>query len=139
MSMGIGMKPPMATCCGADTDSQKEPLSRALRGRPFDHEDFMEILYPDVIGSGGAPKRIMKPRRRTDGQPGDEPDMPGTAETLKVDDVAGRRVSLCNDMRRLFSGDDAGCDVAPAGVLDEDVMGGSNGPSVPMGRARFLA
>ena len=65
--------------------------------------------------------------------------MPGTAETLKVDDVAGRRVSLCNDMRRLFSGDDAGCDVAPAGVLDEDVMGGSNGPSVPMGRARFLA
>ncbi|KAL3953281.1 hypothetical protein ACCO45_013224 [Purpureocillium lilacinum] len=57
---------------------EKEPLSRALRGRPFDHEDFMEILYPDVIGSGGAPKRIMKPRRRTDGQPGDEPDMPGT-------------------------------------------------------------
>lgn len=37
----------------------------------------MEILYPDVIGSGGAPKRIMKPRRRTDGQPCDE-DMPGT-------------------------------------------------------------
>ncbi|UNI15911.1 hypothetical protein JDV02_002395 [Purpureocillium takamizusanense] len=57
---------------------EKEPLSRALRGRPFDHEDFMEILYPDVIGSGGAPKRIMKPRRRTDGQPGDESDMPGT-------------------------------------------------------------
>lgn len=24
----------------------------------------MEILYPDVVGSGGAPKRIMKPRRR---------------------------------------------------------------------------
>lgn len=39
----------------------------------------MEVLYPDVIGSGGAPKRIMKPRRRTDGQPGDESDMPGTA------------------------------------------------------------
>lgn len=38
----------------------------------------MEILYPDVIGSGGAPKRIMKPRRRTDGQPGDDSDMPGT-------------------------------------------------------------
>ncbi|EXV04494.1 Myb/SANT-like DNA-binding domain protein [Metarhizium robertsii] len=57
---------------------EREPLSRALRGRPFDHEEYMEILYPDVIGSGGAPKRIMKPRRRTDGQPGDESDMPGT-------------------------------------------------------------
>ncbi|KAK2606018.1 hypothetical protein QQS21_003536 [Conoideocrella luteorostrata] len=57
---------------------EREPLSRALRGRPFDHEEFMEILYPDVIGSGGAPKRIMKPRRRTDGQPGDDPEMPGT-------------------------------------------------------------
>ena len=43
---------------------QKEPLSKALRGRPFDHEDYMEILFPDVVGSGGAPKRIMKPRRR---------------------------------------------------------------------------
>lgn len=38
----------------------------------------MEVLYPDVIGSGGAPKRIMKPRRRTDGQLGDDSDMPGT-------------------------------------------------------------
>lgn len=57
---------------------EKEPLSRALRGRPFDHEDFMEILYPDVIGSGGAPKRIMKPRRRTDGAPADDGEMPGT-------------------------------------------------------------
>lgn len=57
---------------------QREPLSRALRGRPFDHEDFMEILYPDVIGSGGAPKRIMKPKRKGDGQLGDEGDMPGT-------------------------------------------------------------
>jgi hypothetical protein len=38
----------------------------------------MEILYPDVIGSGGAPKRVMKPRRRTDGQLSDESDMPGT-------------------------------------------------------------
>ncbi|KAI0880569.1 Myb/SANT-like DNA-binding domain-containing protein [Annulohypoxylon maeteangense] len=42
----------------------REPLSKALRGRPFDHEEFMEILFPDVVGSGGAPKRIMKPRRR---------------------------------------------------------------------------
>ncbi|KAF5020225.1 hypothetical protein F66182_7742 [Fusarium sp. NRRL 66182] len=57
---------------------RREPLSRALRGRPFDHEDFMEVLYPDVIGSGGAPKRIMKPRRRTDGPISDDPDMPGT-------------------------------------------------------------
>ncbi|KAI1453863.1 Myb/SANT-like DNA-binding domain-containing protein [Annulohypoxylon moriforme] len=43
---------------------EREPLSKALRGRPFDHEEFMEILFPDVVGSGGAPKRIMKPRRR---------------------------------------------------------------------------
>lgn len=57
---------------------EREPLSRALRGRPFDHEDYMEILYPDVVGSGGAPKRIMKPRRRLDGAPLDEADMPGT-------------------------------------------------------------
>ncbi|PHH92014.1 hypothetical protein CDD83_9299 [Cordyceps sp. RAO-2017] len=56
---------------------EREPLSRALRGRPFDHEDFMEILYPDVVGSGGAPKRIMRPKRRLDGQPVDETDMPG--------------------------------------------------------------
>ncbi|KAH6876631.1 Myb/SANT-like DNA-binding domain-containing protein [Thelonectria olida] len=57
---------------------EREPLSRALRGRPFDHEEYMEILYPDVIGSGGAPKRIMKPRRRTDGPVTDDSDMPGT-------------------------------------------------------------
>ncbi|KAM3498241.1 hypothetical protein MY10362_008430 [Beauveria mimosiformis] len=55
---------------------EREPLSRALRGRPFDHEDYMETLYPDVIGSGGAPKRIMKPKRR-DGQPGDESELAG--------------------------------------------------------------
>ncbi|KAF4982200.1 hypothetical protein FZEAL_2084 [Fusarium zealandicum] len=57
---------------------EREPLSRALRGRPFDHEDYMEILYPDVIGSGGAPKRIMKPRRRTDGPMTEDEQMPGT-------------------------------------------------------------
>ncbi|KAH7171276.1 Myb/SANT-like DNA-binding domain-containing protein [Dactylonectria macrodidyma] len=57
---------------------EREPLSRALRGRPFDHEDYMEILYPDVIGSGGAPKRIMKPRRRTDGPMLEDSDTPGT-------------------------------------------------------------
>ncbi|RYP91176.1 hypothetical protein DL770_002705 [Monosporascus sp. CRB-9-2] len=43
---------------------EKEPLSKALRGRPFEHEEYLELLFPDVIGSGGAPKRIMKPRRR---------------------------------------------------------------------------
>ncbi|KAJ6440594.1 mitochondrial intermembrane space import and assembly protein 40 protein [Purpureocillium lavendulum] len=82
---------------------EAKPLSRALRGRPFDHEDFMEILYPDVIGSGGAPKRIMKPKRRTDGQPGDESDMPGTGvinlqtDTLQVqgpDSPERQRASL---------------------------------------------
>ncbi|KAK1981383.1 hypothetical protein LZ30DRAFT_85197 [Colletotrichum cereale] len=59
----------------------KEPLSRALRGRPFDHEQFMELLYPDVVGSGGAPKRIMKPKRKGPDviQGSEDPDMPGTA------------------------------------------------------------
>ncbi|PFH57182.1 hypothetical protein XA68_15411 [Ophiocordyceps unilateralis] len=56
---------------------EREPLSRALRGRPFAHEEFMEILYPDVVGSGGAPKRVLKPRRRADGLLIDEVDMPG--------------------------------------------------------------
>lgn len=48
---------------------EKEPLSKALRGRPFDHEEYMEILFPDVIGSGGAPKRVMKKRKGPDGTP----------------------------------------------------------------------
>ncbi|KAH6661028.1 Myb/SANT-like DNA-binding domain-containing protein [Truncatella angustata] len=46
---------------------EREPLSKALRGRPFDHEEYMEILFPDVIGSGGAPKRVMKKRKGPDG------------------------------------------------------------------------
>lgn len=31
---------------------EKEPLSRSLKGRPFEYEDFYEILFPDVIGTG---------------------------------------------------------------------------------------
>ena len=61
---------------------QKEPLSRSLKGRPFEHEEFYEILFPDVIGSGGAPKRVTKPRRKgPDALPGSESehDTPGTA------------------------------------------------------------
>ncbi|KAJ4289372.1 hypothetical protein N0V88_007124 [Collariella sp. IMI 366227] len=60
---------------------QKEPLARSLRSRPFEHEEFYEILFPDVIGSGGAPKRLTKPRRKgTDTLIApDEPDAPGTA------------------------------------------------------------
>ncbi|KAH8681776.1 Myb/SANT-like DNA-binding domain-containing protein [Xylariales sp. PMI_506] len=60
---------------------EKEPLSKALRGRPFDHEEYMEILFPDVIGSGGAPKRIMKKRKGPDGNPivSDESSNPGQA------------------------------------------------------------
>lgn len=60
---------------------EKEPLSRSLRGRPFEHEDYMEILYPDVIGSGGAPKRIMKPRRKglDTAATNEDFDTPGTA------------------------------------------------------------
>ncbi|TQV94023.1 hypothetical protein V2A60_002909 [Cordyceps javanica] len=60
---------------------EREPLSRALRGRPFDHEDYMETLYPDVIGSGGAPKRIMKPKRR-DGQLGDDSELIGANTSI---------------------------------------------------------
>lgn len=66
---------------------EREPLSRALRGRPFDHEDYMETLYPDVIGSGGAPKRIMKPKRR-DGQPGDDSELGGANSSILSTDAA---------------------------------------------------
>ncbi|KAI5856737.1 Myb/SANT-like DNA-binding domain-containing protein [Durotheca rogersii] len=62
---------------------EKEPLSKALRGRPFDHEEYMEILFPDVVGSGGAPKRIMKPRRRNlDGSLGGRP---SNADSVTID------------------------------------------------------
>ncbi|KAI0427704.1 Myb/SANT-like DNA-binding domain-containing protein [Xylaria sp. FL1042] len=62
---------------------EKEPLSKALRGRPFDHEEYMEILFPDVVGSGGAPKRIMKPRRRN--PDGSMPPRPSEVDTSAVD------------------------------------------------------
>lgn len=78
---------------------EREPLSRALRGRPFDHEDFMEVLYPDVIGSGGAPKRVMKPRRRADGQPGDDLEMPGTS-ILNLQSDHGASVSSASPSSR---------------------------------------
>ncbi|KAK0736255.1 Myb/SANT-like DNA-binding domain-containing protein [Apiosordaria backusii] len=60
---------------------QKEPLARSLKGRPFDHEEYYEILFPDVPGSGGAPKRLTKPRRKgPDGLNGaDDHDAPGTS------------------------------------------------------------
>jgi len=61
---------------------QREPLSRSLKGRPFEHEEYYEILFPDVIGSGGAPKRVTKPRRKgPDVLPGSDADQetPGTA------------------------------------------------------------
>ncbi len=47
--------------------SQKDPQCRSLKGRAFDHEQYFQILYPDVIGSGGAPKRITKARRKNTG------------------------------------------------------------------------
>ncbi|KAI0114387.1 Myb/SANT-like DNA-binding domain-containing protein [Nemania sp. FL0031] len=59
---------------------EKEPLSKALRGRPFDHEEFMEILFADVVGSGGAPKRIMRPRRRN--PDGSMPPRPSDVDTM---------------------------------------------------------
>ncbi|KAK5653222.1 hypothetical protein OQA88_9121 [Cercophora sp. LCS_1] len=43
---------------------EKEPLSRSFKGRPIEHEEYYEILFPDVVGSGGAPKRLTKNRRR---------------------------------------------------------------------------
>ncbi|SPO01539.1 uncharacterized protein DNG_04212 [Cephalotrichum gorgonifer] len=92
---GFSYNPANRTVVGSDEawkgHIEKEPLSRALRGRPFDHEEFMEILYPDVVGSGGAPKRIMKPKRKgPDALPGSEDsDMPGTAIlNLQVDQSA---------------------------------------------------
>ncbi|KAK3688777.1 Myb/SANT-like DNA-binding domain-containing protein [Podospora appendiculata] len=58
-----------------------EPLSRSLKGRPFEHEEFYEILFPDVIGSRGVPKRLTKPRRKgPDNVNGsEEQEAPGTA------------------------------------------------------------
>lgn len=77
---------------------QKEPLSRALRGRRFEHEDYMEILYPDVIGSGGAPKRIMRPRRRADGF--EETEMPGTGIlNLHLDPSSGQPAAAADNNR----------------------------------------
>jgi hypothetical protein len=60
---------------------KKEPLSRSLKGRPFEYEDFYEILFPDVIGTGGAPKRVTSRKRKTMGPMDDQDDQgtPGTA------------------------------------------------------------
>lgn len=87
----------------ADACQQKEPLSRALRGRPFEHEEYMEILYPDVVGSGGAPKRIMKPKRKgPDNIPGaDEGEMPGTAVlNLQAESAYGAPAAPMNPHQR---------------------------------------
>ncbi|KAK4121542.1 hypothetical protein N657DRAFT_622873 [Parathielavia appendiculata] len=69
---------------------QKEPLARSLRARPFEHEEYYEILFPDVIGSGGAPKRLTKPRRKTtDTLSGtEEPEAPGAAIMDLLTDTA---------------------------------------------------
>lgn len=42
-------------------------MSRSLKGRPFEYEDFYEILFPDVIGTAGAPKRVTSRKRKTIG------------------------------------------------------------------------
>ncbi|KAG6019736.1 hypothetical protein E4U41_003123 [Claviceps citrina] len=96
---------------------EREPLSRALRGRPFDHEEYMEILYPDVIGSGGAPKRIMKPRRRTDGLPGDESEMPGAGV-----------LHLQSEPPSLHNGQDSSRPAQPCASLTPTVPGAVAGP-----------
>jgi len=59
---------------------EKEPLSRSLKGRPFEHEEYYEHLFQDVIGSGGAPKRLTKPRRKENDISGGlgNQDAPGT-------------------------------------------------------------
>lgn len=59
----------------------------------------MEILYPDVIGSGGAPKRIMKPRRRTDGAPADDAEMPGTG-VLNLQGSTGSAIASPDQQQR---------------------------------------
>ncbi|KAL1843250.1 hypothetical protein VTJ49DRAFT_2581 [Mycothermus thermophilus] len=69
----------------------KEPLARSLRARPFEHEEYYEILFPDVIGSGGAPKRLTKPRRKTNTDAitaPEEADAPGTAIMDLLTDTA---------------------------------------------------
>ncbi|KAF3767940.1 hypothetical protein M406DRAFT_90507 [Cryphonectria parasitica EP155] len=62
---------------------EREPLSKSLRNRAFEHEAYLEILFPDVVGSGGAPKRVLKTKRK--GQPDSLPD----ADDL---DAAGNNV-----------------------------------------------
>ncbi|CAK7204687.1 hypothetical protein SEUCBS139899_007446 [Sporothrix eucalyptigena] len=58
---------------------EKEPLARALRDRPFENAEYLEVLFPDVVGSGGQPKRVTKPRRKgPDNIPGGEAP-PGTS------------------------------------------------------------
>ncbi|CAK7217586.1 hypothetical protein SBRCBS47491_003209 [Sporothrix bragantina] len=58
---------------------EKEPLARALRERPFENAEYLEILFPDVVGSGGQPKRVTKPKRKgPDNIPGGEAP-PGTS------------------------------------------------------------
>ena len=58
---------------------QKEPLARVLRERPFENAEYLEILFPDVVASGGQPKRVTKPKRKgPDNIPGGEAP-PGTS------------------------------------------------------------
>ncbi|OAA67098.1 hypothetical protein SPI_01674 [Niveomyces insectorum RCEF 264] len=59
---------------------EKEPLARAFRDRPFENAEYLEILFPDVVGSAGQPKRVTRPRRKgPDTLAGDDtPPPPGT-------------------------------------------------------------
>ncbi|KAJ1326888.1 Myb/SANT-like DNA-binding domain-containing protein [Microdochium nivale] len=102
---------------------QKEPLSKALRGRPFEHEEYLEILFPDVIGSGGAPKRIMRPRRKT--QSGDDADADADATMLdpQMHDSSQFLHDHSQEHASLQHLQSSGPSVAPVGALDMSASG----------------
>ncbi|EFW99192.1 hypothetical protein CMQ_5613 [Grosmannia clavigera kw1407] len=57
---------------------EKEPLARAFRERPFDNAEYLEVLFPDVVGSRGHPKRVTRPRRKGPDSLPDNEAAPGT-------------------------------------------------------------
>ena len=101
----------------------------------------MEVLYPDVIGSGGAPKRIMKPRRRIDGHPGDDSEMPGTGilnlqhgdgQQLKVRSAdGGSRPSLSDASTRSSSSSIPQREFAPMTLPPRSSLGPSSALTPP--------
>lgn len=77
------------------TPEQKEPLSRSLKGRPFEYEDFYEILFPDVIGTGGAPKRVTARKRKAESSVPGDADQDQTA--LSADGTPGPAMAVLSE------------------------------------------